>query len=120
MSKGLFRGTFRASIVAKKGVEMVALVRDVEGKYDATNAAKSLSVWLEGANKAKLPLCKWSFYIPEYNQKVAGETIPVAAVEKALKDGLVPFMGVGQWGSPKMSFISPVTTTKVKSIRIDL
>jgi hypothetical protein len=120
MSKGLFRGTFRASIAAKKGVQMLLLARDINGKYSAENALEALPQWIEAAKKAKVPLCKWSFYIPEYNQKVAGETIPVEAVEKALKDGLVPYMGVGYYGSPKVSFISPVTTTKVKSNRIDL
>lgn len=123
MSKDLFRGTFRASIDTRKGVSMLFLARDVNGKYDASNAVQALPEWLAAAKKAESGLDRYCFYIPEVSQKLPKDavTLPVAAVEKALKDGFTATVRVGNFGIPKIVIAPPVTiTTKVKSTRIDL
>lgn len=123
MAKGPFRGTFRASIVTRKGVDMVSLIRDTEGKYDSTNAVAALPQWLEAASKAGVGLDRYCFYIPEVSQKLAKDatTLPVTAVEKALKQGFTAYVVAGNFGIPKVVIAPPVTTTtKVKPKRIDL
>ena len=102
---------------------MLFLARDVNGKYDASNAVQALPEWLEAAKKAESGLDRYCFYIPEVSQKLPKDavTLPVAAVEKALKDGFTATVRVGNFGIPKIVIAPPVTiTTKVKSTRIDL
>jgi hypothetical protein len=117
-----FVGTVR--LIADLDSGLVKLTRGVAGStLTADDADTIVAKAVETAKKHKLALDKWSFYVPEVNEKLAKDDkkLPVAAVEKAVKNGFKPFLRAVKWGQPRLNILPPVETkTKATSNIIEI
>ena len=110
-----FEGTVR--IIADLDTGLVRLTRGVAGStLTASDADAIVTKAIESAKKHKLALDKWSFFIPDVNDKLAKDDkkLPVASVEKALKNGFKPFLRAVKWGQPRINIL-PAVETKTKA-----
>ena len=109
--------SFSVEISPKKGEKMLHAKRDAKGGYTADDVTlEKLKGWLAAAKTHGVGCCRWTFYIPEVSQKLAkgDTTMPVAVVEKAIKDGAVPYVSLGGFGQPRITLAKPDTAKATK------
>jgi hypothetical protein len=117
----IYEGTVRIIVHPVKGVQ---LTRGVKGStLTAADADKIASLMVDAAKQHKVGIDRWSFYIPEVNQKLATDDkhVPLSKAQAAIKDdGYSVALGVGNWGSPKLIVAPKVTSTKKQSNIIEI
>jgi|SRR4249920_2360342 len=91
-------GTVRVRLHPTKGV---TLAPGTEGStLTAEDAAKILTIMVEGAMAAKCGIDRWSLYIPEAKVSKEAKQLPIAEVAKALKAGFKPRLRTGRFNQP--------------------